>query len=60
MLVMCVLLSREWEMVVIVLLLLGSDGGVLALESKLLNEAMLVDWLIVYKPPAGVGIVLRV
>ena len=60
MLVMCVLLSREWEMVVIVLLLLGSDGGVLALESKLLNEAMLVDWSIVYKPPAGVGIVLRV
>ena len=39
-LVMCVLLSRGWGMVVIVLVLLGSSGGVVALESKLLNEAM--------------------
>ena len=39
-LVMCVLLSLGWEMVVIVLLLLGSSVGVVALESKLLNEAM--------------------
>ena len=39
-LVMCVLLSRGWGMVVIVLVLLGSSGGVVTLESELLDVAM--------------------